>query len=114
MESRWNDADRLLDVLKELRLYLESSLPIGAQREAGCGSAPYSRSPLLDNSLNILSELFLMERLRCRWRRYRNHYQRRRNALLLLTLGGVIRPANVELTWDAGRQNAPSASECRA
>jgi hypothetical protein len=44
-----------------------------------------------------------------RWMLYRKRYQRKRNALLLLTLSGSIRPADVEVPYYRERM----ASEVR-
>jgi hypothetical protein len=41
-----------------------------------------------------------------RWLLYRKHYQQRRNAFLLLTLSGAIRPADVEVPYCRERRLA--------
>src|SRR5262245_3343597 len=99
MGSEANDVERLLDALEELKLLLANSLPAAAQTKPSYRSPGRLGTRLLGDSLHILSESFLI-----RWRRYRNHYQRKRNAFLLLTLSGVVRPANVELSCGGGRQ----------
>jgi hypothetical protein len=93
---RENDVERLFDALEELRLLLADSLP--DQTQASRRSTGRLGTRLLGDYLHILSELFL-----ARLRRYRTQHQRKRNAFLLLTLGGALRPANVELSSSEGQ-----------
>jgi hypothetical protein len=92
MGSEAHDVERLFDALEELRLLLANSLTPPEQTQPSRRSPGSLGTRLLADSLHILSEAFL-----ARWRRYRNQYQRKRNAFLLLTLSGVVRAANVEL-----------------
>jgi hypothetical protein len=99
MGSETDNVERLFDALEELRLLLANSLPAAAQTQPSRRSPERLGTRLLGDSLHILSEAFL-----ARWRRYRNQYHRKRNAFLLLTLSGAVRPANVELSCGGGRQ----------
>jgi hypothetical protein len=99
MGSEANDVERLFDALDELRLFLANSFPAAPQTKPKCSSPGRLGTRLLGDSLHILSESFL-----ARWKRYRYQYQRKRNAFRLLTLSGVVRPANVELSCGGGRE----------
>jgi hypothetical protein len=99
MVSEANDVERLFDALDELRSLLANSLPAASHAQPSCRSTRRLGTRLLGDSLHILSELFL-----ARWRRYHNQRQQKRNAFLLLTLGGALRPANVELSCGGARQ----------
>ena len=106
MASEADDEQRLLDALEELKLLLASSLTVTAQTQTRQYSVACVATALLGESLRILSDSFLAQRLRdattVRWRRHINKYRQKRNAFRLLTLSGVIRPATIEVSCADG------------
>lgn len=108
MASEADDVQRLLDALEELKLFLASSLTVTAQTRPRQSSVTCVATALLGESLRILSDSFLAQRLRdattVRWRRHISKYRQKRSALRLLTLSGVIRPATIEVSCAEGRR----------
>lgn len=109
MASEAEDVQRLLDALEELKLLLASSLTVTAQTKPRQYSVACVATALMAESLRILSDSFLAQRLRdvttVRWTQHINKYRQKRNAFRLLTLSGVIRPATREVSCaDGGRK----------